>query len=218
MLFKIDAHQCDKDRQVGRIRQQNETLILRAAEVEFAEKGFAGASVHAIANRAELPKANIHYYFKNKLGLYIAVLSNIIDLWDETLGNICSTDEPAEVLKNYIDRKITFSQEYPLASRIFATEVISGAQRLQDYFSDDYHAWFSGRVAIFQQWIDQGKLDAQVRPEHLLFMIWSSTQHYADFAVQIAAALNKSSPDDEDFTAARNTLTHIILKGCGVST
>ena len=217
MLFKIDSHKKDKDRNVGKIRQQNETLILRAAEVEFAEKGFAGASINAIANRAGLPKANIHYYFKNKLGLYVAVLSNIIELWDEKLGSISAEDDPAEVLPNYIARKITFSQEYPLASRIFASEIISGAHNMKAYFSDDYHDWFSGRVAVFQRWIEQGKLDAEITPEHLLFMIWSTTQHYADFAVQIAAALNKPSPDDEDFKAAQQTLTHIIMKGCGVS-
>ena len=217
MLFKIDSHQTEKERNVGKIRQHNETLILRAAEEEFAEKGFAGASINAIANRAGLPKANIHYYFKNKMGLYVAVLSNIIDLWDETLGSISVDDDPADVLPNYIRRKIAFSQEYPMASRIFASEIISGAHNMKAYFSDDYHGWFSGRVAVFQQWMDEGKLDAEITPEHLLFMIWSTTQHYADFAVQIAAALNKSSPDDEDFKAAQKTLTHIILKGCGVS-
>ncbi|MCD8512151.1 MAG: TetR/AcrR family transcriptional regulator [Nitrincola sp.] len=54
----------DKDRNVGKIRQQNETLILRAAEVEFAEKGFAGASINAIANRAGLPKAKYTLLFQ----------------------------------------------------------------------------------------------------------------------------------------------------------
>jgi len=217
LLFKIDSHQTEKERNVGKIRQHNETLILRAAEEEFAKKGFAGASINAIANRAGLPKANIHYYFKNKMGLYVAVLSNIIDLWDETLGSISVDDDPAEVLPNYIRRKITFSQEYPLASRIFASEIISGAHNMKAYFSDDYHGWFSGRVAVFQQWIDQGKLDAEITPEHLLFMIWSTTQHYADFSVQIAAALNKSCPEADDFKAAEDTLIHIILKGCGIS-
>ncbi len=216
MLFKIDSHQSQKARRVGRIRKQNETLILRAAEEEFAEKGFAGASINAIAHRAGLPKANIHYYFKNKMGLYIAVLSNIIDLWDEPLSSISGDDDPAEVLTIYIRQKIAFSQEYPLASRIFASEIISGAHNMKDYFSEDYHRWFSGRVAVFQQWIDQGKLDAKVAPAHLLFMIWSTTQHYADFSIQIAAALNKPSPDVEDFAIAEETLIHIILKGCGV--
>jgi len=213
LLFKIVSHQQEKP--AGRIRKQNETLILRAAEIEFAEKGFAGASMNAIAQRAGLPKANLHYYFKNKIGLYIAVLSDIIELWDETLSAITAEDDPAEVLTHYIRRKIDFSREYSLASRIFASEIISGAPNMSSYFSDNYHEWFAGRVAVFQAWIDQGKLDP-ITPEHLLFMIWSTTQHYADFAIQIAAALNKPEPDAEDFANATQTITHIILKGCGV--
>lgn len=213
MLFNIEPPQHDKP--AGRIRKQNEMLIIRAAEVEFAEKGFIGASMHAIAQRAGLPKANIHYYFKNKLGLYVAVLSNIIDIWDSSLDDFTEDDEPAEVLPGYIRQKIAFAREYSLASRIFTAEMISGANNMKDYFSDDYHVWFEGRVAVFRKWIEQGKIDA-IAPEHLLFMIWSTTQHYADFSVQIAAALNKKEPDEQDYAAATDTLIHVILKGCGV--
>jgi TetR/AcrR family transcriptional regulator len=35
--------------------------------------------MNTIALNAGLPKANLHYYFTNKLGLYVAVLSNIIN-------------------------------------------------------------------------------------------------------------------------------------------
>ena len=40
--------------------------------------------MNTIAASAGLPKANLHYYFTNKLGLYIAVLSNILELWAGT--------------------------------------------------------------------------------------------------------------------------------------
>ena len=40
------------------IRQQNETLILQAAEKVFAEAGFGGATVQLIADMAGLPKAS----------------------------------------------------------------------------------------------------------------------------------------------------------------
>ncbi|MEZ5448538.1 MAG: TetR family transcriptional regulator C-terminal domain-containing protein [Thiolinea sp.] len=44
------------------------------------------------------------------------------------------------------------------------------------------------RTAVFQAWIDQGKMNP-VDPAHLMFLLWSSTQHYADFSTQIQAAL-----------------------------
>ena len=56
----------------------------------------------------------------------------------------------------------------------------------------------------------------EVDPLHLIFMIWSSTQHYADFDVQLKTALDKAEYSEADFSNISRTVTHIILKGCGV--
>lgn len=48
------------------IRAHNQALILTAAEEEFVLQSYRGATMQGIADRAGLPKANIHYYFKNK--------------------------------------------------------------------------------------------------------------------------------------------------------
>jgi TetR/AcrR family transcriptional regulator len=213
MLLRIDAHRGRKA--VGRIRQKNEQLILSAAEEEFARHGYKGATMNSIAQRAGLPKANIHYYFNSKLDLYAAVLSGILELWDGTLNELSADDDPAKVLPAYIATKMRFSRDFPLASRIFAIEILNGAPNLVEYFSDDYRAWFRSRTDVFRRWAEQGKIDP-VDPAHLIFLLWSSTQHYADFGCQITAALGRKALDDTDFQIATETLTKIILQGCGV--
>lgn len=70
----------------GRIRQKNQHAILAAAAEEFARHGFKGTSMNSIAQAVGLPKANLHYYFSSKEGLYIAVLNNILDQWDATFS------------------------------------------------------------------------------------------------------------------------------------
>ena len=40
--------------------------ILSAAKNEFAQYGFEGARMQRLANRAAIPKPNIHYHFKTK--------------------------------------------------------------------------------------------------------------------------------------------------------
>jgi TetR/AcrR family transcriptional regulator len=214
MLFRIDAHRGRKV--AGRIRQKNEQLILAAAEQEFARDGYKGATVNNIARRAGLPKANIHYYFNNKLELYAAVLSGIIELWDGTLNELQPEDDPAQVLPAYIAAKMRFSREFPLASRIFAIEIINGAPNLVGYFNDEYREWFKGRTAVFHAWMEQGKI-AVVDPAHLIYLLWSSTQHYADFACQIHASLGKQSLTEADYDAATRTLTQIVLRGIGAA-
>lgn len=48
--------------------------ILDAAEVEFAEAGFDGAGMKAIATRASVSQALLHYHFGNKNRLYAEVI------------------------------------------------------------------------------------------------------------------------------------------------
>ena len=213
MTFEIPAHD---GKPAGRIRQQNEEIILKAAEDEFARHGFKGTSMNAIALKAGLPKANLHYYFTNKLGLYIAVLSNIIELWDRTFNTLTAEDDPAQALSRYIRAKMEFSRQQPQASRVFAMEIISGGACLTEYFTQDYRIWFQGRAAVFQAWIDAGKMDP-VDPVHLIFLLWGSTQHYADFATQICRVSGRSRLTRQDIQDASDNLIRIILKGCGLT-
>jgi len=48
--------------------------IVEVATGEFAQKGYSGARVDAIANRTRTSKRMIYYYFGGKEGLYLAVL------------------------------------------------------------------------------------------------------------------------------------------------
>ncbi|MDH1264985.1 TetR/AcrR family transcriptional regulator [Pseudomonas sp. GD03944] len=217
MTLDVPAHRANPaGKPAGRIRQKNEEAILAAAEEEFARHGFKGTSMNTIAQNVGLPKANLHYYFSNKLGLYLAVLSNILDLWDSAFNTLTVDDDPAEALARYIRAKMEFSRRYPKASRIFAMEVISGGECLSEYFSQDYLSWFKGRAAVFEGWIAAGKMDP-VDPTHLIFLLWSSTQHYADFATQIARVSGRSRLTKQDMEDASDNLIRIILKGCGLT-
>ncbi|WP_339670944.1 TetR/AcrR family transcriptional regulator [Dasania marina] len=204
-----------KSYKTGQIRIDTQAKILEAAEVEFAQFGFKGASMMNIAKRAELPRPNVHYYFKNKTELYNKVLMNILTLWNKAFDDFSADNVPAEALSNYIHAKVMFSKTNPLASKIFANEIIHGAPHLSDYLNNDYRLWIKNKCNVIQSWIDMGKMDA-INPYHIIFMIWGSTQYYADFSIQVIATLDEKSLNDEHFDSIANNLIHIILKGCGI--
>ena len=203
-------------KKAGRIRQQNEANIIRAAEIEFAQNGYKGTSLNAVADRAQLPKSNILYYFKSKFGLYGAVLADILEMWNEAFNDATAESDPADVLYRYIESKIKYSSSHPLASRIFAIEIIQGAPHLEQYLAKDLHSWVQDRAGVIQAWIDAGRIKA-VSPVHLIFLIWSSTQHYADFGAQVAWALGKETCEEVDFRTATETVATIILGGLGLT-
>lgn len=144
------------------------------------------------------------------------MLRHILERWDTAFDDLTVDDDPALALANYIRIKMEFSRRNPEASKIFAMEVISGCECLSEHFNPDYRNWFRGRAAVIEAWIAAGEMDA-VDPSHLIFLIWSSTQHYADFSDQIRRVTNNKRITKADFSVATETLVHIILKGCGLT-
>ena len=206
-----------KKAEVGDIRKKNKALILNAAKKEFVTFGFEGASIKRIAERANIPRANIHYYFANRGELYQELLSNIVSIWNSTFDSLSIEDDPKTALSAYIRSKVMYSRDEPDASRIFASEIIHGAPVLNDYLSTDFKVWVQTKVDVIQYWIKQQLID-DINPYHLLFLIWGATQHYADFNVQVLAAMDKAEMDEQSFDAVVNSITTIVLKGCGVKT
>lgn len=200
----------------GKIREHNSQKILYAAEREFVKHGYKGTSMQSIADAAELPKANVHYYFKSKQKLYTAVLSDILERWNEILADMSQEGDPAETLENYIRAKVDLSIRFPQASKIFATEIIQGAPNLKEHIRTEMRQWVREKVKIIESWIDQGKM-TPVDPEHLIFMIWSTTQHYADFETQVLTITNKLEYEADDVTKIGDFLCHMILTGCGLT-
>ncbi|MDP2561707.1 TetR/AcrR family transcriptional regulator [Psychrobium sp. 1_MG-2023] len=204
-----------KTQRSGLIRQKNKALILRAAKSEFVAHGFKGASIKRISELAGIPRANIHYYFKDKTDLYQQLLESIISVWNDSYDTLRAEDDPEAALAAYIRAKVMYAVEDPEGSRIFASEIIHGAPVLADYLSGEFKSWVNEKVKVIEHWIARGQIDA-INPYHLLFLIWSSTQHYADFNVQVAAAMDKESLVQADYEDVVTSLTTIILTGCGV--
>ncbi|HAX10498.1 MULTISPECIES: TetR/AcrR family transcriptional regulator [Marinobacter] len=199
----------------GRIRERNREAILQAAEQEFALHGYKGTTIQNIAERAGLPKSNVLYYFSNKKRMYSAMFDDILLRWNKVFSEIKPDDDPATALETFIRTKVNMSQQYPLASRLFAMEIIQGAPFLLDHLRTNMREWVRGRASVIQHWIDEGRM-APVDPVQLIFLIWSSTQHYADFQVQILMVENKAEYEPRDFGHAADFLVDVILRGCGL--
>lgn len=220
MTDLIEAERLQRSAQVGEgagaVRERNEREILEAAERIFARFGYRGASVQAIAEEAKLPKSNVLYYMGSKRGLYVRLLERMMTRWNALLDDISVEDDPGEVLEAFIRSKMQLSRRHPEGSRLFAAEILGGAPFLQEYLRGGLRDWVHTRAAIFQQWTERGLMDP-VDPVWLIFLIWSATQHYADFEAQVLGITGMEEIADTDVERITRFLTQVILKGCGVS-
>jgi TetR/AcrR family transcriptional regulator len=204
----------------GKRRIQNrdrlEAAIVHEAVRIFAECGYEGASVAAIAEHAGLSKQNLMYYFPTKQALYERVLDDVLDDWLERMDGLNDPgQDPRDLLRAYIGAKLRFSSEQPWASRVYAMEVVSGAQFYGAQIQARVVPLLRRDIATFEQWIAQGHI-APVNATHLLFAIWAMTQSYADFSVQMALVLGRDQLAQADFDEAETLITRMVLAAVAV--
>ncbi len=193
-----------------RIQKENETRILLAALEVFSENGFRGATLDRIAATANMSKPNLLYYFKGKEEIHVALLTDLLDVWLAPLREIDPNGEPVDEIGSYIRRKLESSRQFPRESRLFANEMLAGAPHIGAFLQSELKQLVDEKAAIFQGWIDEGRL-APCDPRHLLFAIWSTTQHYADFSVQVRHVLGLQPGDVSYYEEAENMLGTLFL-------
>lgn len=195
-----------------RIQTINREIILEAALEIFSAYGFRGSTVDQIAARAGMSKPNLLYYFRRKQDIYAAVLERTLDEWLAPLEAVEQGGEPIEELGRYISAKLELSARKPEASRLFANEILNGAPVIRAFLDDRLKRLVQEKAGIIRGWVSAGRL-APVDPYHLIFTIWATTQHYADFDVQIRAILGDEvdQPGFKEHTA--QAVLTIVLNG-----
>lgn len=189
--------------------------ILAAALEFFSQFGIHGTSLDKVAERADVSKTNLLYYFPSKEELYIAVLKDLLDVWLAPLRALRADQHPLEAIRDYIRLKLEVSRDHPQASRLFCLEMLQGAPLLKAELTGDLKQLVDDKSAIIAQWVASGKL-APVDPQHLIFMIWAATQHYADFAAQVEAVTGKTLQDEAFFQSTLDNVQRMIIEGIRV--
>lgn len=191
-----------------RIQERNSRAILEAGLEVFSAQGFRGATLDQIAEVAGLSKPNLLYYFPSKDSIYLALLEQMLATWLDPLAHMDPEGEPVEEILAYVRRKLEMSRDYPRESRLFANEILQGAPRLMADIEGPLKALVDEKAALMLRWMDEGRI-ARVPPVHLIFSVWSLTQHYADFDVQVRAVLG---PDHDPFAEAGPFLDHVFRR------
>jgi TetR/AcrR family transcriptional regulator len=192
-------------------RGKLESDIAAVAVRMFAECGYEGTSIAAIADAAQMSKQNLMYYYPTKQALYQRVLDDVLDDWLKRMESLADEEhDPREVLRTYIQAKLRFSREQPWASKVYAMEVISGAQLYGEQIRSRVVPLLRKDIDVFEKWIAAGRI-APLNATHLIFMIWAMTQSYADFSAQMALVLDKKQLARKDYDDGEDTIVRMVL-------
>ncbi|WP_297842192.1 HTH-type transcriptional regulator RutR [Pseudomonas sp.] len=200
-----------EDRRLQLIESKRATII-HAALGLFSRFGLHGTSLEQVASSANVSKTNVLYYFASKEDLYVHVMQHLLDIWLSPLRGFNVEQDPIEAIGNYIRVKLELSRDHPAESRLFCMEIMQGAPLIKDQLEQPLRDLVAAKVTVIQAWIDSGKL-AKIDPYHLIFSLWSTTQHYADFSTQVQAVTGKTLDDSVFFEEVLGNLKGLILDG-----
>jgi len=107
--------------------------ILDAAATVFAEHGFAGARVDAIAKAAGLNKAMLYYRVGDKARLYeLVVMRQFARVASVVEAGALSAGDPSARLRGVLQGMASLFSDDPRLPRIMAWEMASGGATLPD--------------------------------------------------------------------------------------
>jgi len=195
-----------------RIQAEKREQILEAALDVFSTHGFRGATIDQIASAAGMSKPNLLYYFRRKEDVFTALIQRLLDTWLAPLRELDDDGDPLGELRGYIRRKIEMARDYPRESRIFANEILQGAPRISGMLEGELKQLVDEKALVVRGWMRSGRI-ARTDPYHLIFSIWATTQHYADFDVQVRAVLGPDRGGDGRFEDAARFLEQLYVDG-----
>jgi len=155
--------------------------ILRAATEEFAYHGLGGARVDRIAEKADINKRMLYYYFGNKEDLFLAVLEQSYrDIRDAEVELNLSRTDPIEGIRRLIAFTWNYYLEHPEFLRLLNSENLHRAEHLKR--SKEIRDMHSPFIAMIDDLLERGRHDgvfrAGVDPVQLYISIASLSYFY----------------------------------------
>lgn len=167
----------DKTGRFQRLLPEKRQRILQAAISEFAEKGYAGASMNRVVEEAGISKGALFQYFGSKGGLFVHVYKMALDLVKDTLRAVRDDTRGEnffERLERLMEAGVRFIREQPGLARIYHHLLYTGDSPFKDEIlrelNRESHRFLHSLVV---QGIERGELRGNLDPGIAAFLLQS---------------------------------------------
>ncbi len=153
--------------------KNTEERILKAARTVFIEKGYNGARMQEIADKAEINKAMLHYYFRDKEKLFYKIFEIVFQEFFPIITDIISSemkfeDKVRQLCNNYV----SLFQKNPYIPLFILSEINRNPDKLQAFANNYISKSFERVRETFSKQLKKEKL-RQVDVRHIIMNIIS---------------------------------------------
>jgi AcrR family transcriptional regulator len=93
-------------------KAETQQRILTAATALFMEHGYAGTTISAVAERAEVSRATVFWHFSDKAGLFREAFSRLLAPFGDTIDQEIPGLDPEKCLYRQLAMSEEFSREH----------------------------------------------------------------------------------------------------------
>jgi TetR/AcrR family transcriptional regulator len=199
--------------------------ILNAAEEVFAEHGFDGARIDAIAEVAGYNKSLIFHYYGDKLGLYAEVLqrvdrqmaeiqAGVLGPLFEDRGFVSDADKFKTFLETIVQLLFDMLLTNPRMARMLAWEAAEGWQTYRQAASllqtEDVKLFRH----ILQQAKEAGLIRAEIDPVIVFSLVYTTCMFYTSAVPLFQMVFDKEDLlSQEGLMQARRLVSEFIVRG-----
>lgn len=190
--------------------------ILKAAEEEFAERGFGGARAQSIATRARVNKALPFYHFGSKAELYDEVIKRALGRLGEFMSDALVAPTPRERLASFVNRLFAYLADNPNWARLIVREIIDEQSHARDIASQYLKPLVDGGREFMIRDIEAGRMR---RVDVLQLIVSITVETFGYFlllpALQYIGIANPLSP--AALAARERMVVNLIADGLGMA-
>jgi len=140
--------------------------ILEVALPLFAERGYAGASIRAIAKAAGCNVATLAYHFDDKDGLYLTVCQRLHEDLANDFPDVQLGADPRETVEGVIAQAWAFMWSHRLHLQLLIRNVLDEGQH-RDVILDTWSELLIGKALVILRVLRPDRSDV----EHRLFLL-----------------------------------------------
>jgi AcrR family transcriptional regulator len=203
-----------KKKSTTRDPERTRKTLLNAAIREFTEKGYGGARIDRIAERAGLNKRLLYHYFGDKDALYLAVLeSTYVDIRTAEQGLNLENDEPIEAIRKLVQFTWDHFLAHPEFLSLLATENLLRAKHLKK--SKVIFGLHSPLISLISAIIKRGTAAGQFRkrldPVALYITIASLGWFYLSNRWTLSTIFQRDVMDKRELKKWRDHITDVVV-------
>jgi AcrR family transcriptional regulator len=197
-------------------KKDTKEKILAAAVAEFSELGFAGARMERIAQRADINKAMLHYYFSSKEKLYQeAIKQGIKRIFPKIRNLLLTENDPEKFLEKLPRLYISFFWENQTFVRMISFNFLQYQSLIREVFSDFFTNRFSQGPRFFRRkiikWHEAGKI-SEPDPAQFILNVVSLCLFFV-IAKPIMEAILDIKVDETFFETRITSVINILKRG-----